>query len=241
MMTWVRGHRSRIIRVASLPFRDGMAISMRTTSGPSSTARRTASRPSATKAMTSMSVCASTNLRKPSATMPWSSAIRTLIFMSTRHAHGESAPALGQSLHFETPANCLRAFPHRHHAETGLGLVSGVLADIEADSIVPHGHYAIAVILIERDFGVPGAGMLCNVVEGLLRDAKQRDFDLRWRLRCRLAGAHHHRDARSSGEVPRVPLERRGEPVVVEHWRGPLGHDGFDCVHRRLEIGSGYV
>ena len=37
--------------------------------------------------MTSMSVCASTNLRKPSATMPWSSAISTLIFTSARNAH----------------------------------------------------------------------------------------------------------------------------------------------------------
>src|ERR1700722_7476310 len=197
MITWVRGHRSRIIRVASLPLREGMAISMRTTSGRSSIARRTASRPSSTRAMTSMSACASTNLRKPSATMPWSSAISTLIFMSARNAHGGPRPALWQPLHLETAADRLRAFPHRHDADTGLGLVRGILADIESDSVVPHRHHAVAILLIERDFGVPSAGMLCDVVEGLLCYAKQRDLDLRCRLYGRLASVHHHRDARS--------------------------------------------
>src|SRR2546430_3778460 len=41
-----------MIRVASVPFRTGMPMSMRTTSGLLSIARRTASRPSSTRAMT---------------------------------------------------------------------------------------------------------------------------------------------------------------------------------------------
>src|SRR5207253_2729399 len=55
MRTRAFGSRSRMIRVASMPFRSGMLLSIRTTSGCSSVVWRTASRPLLTVATTSMS------------------------------------------------------------------------------------------------------------------------------------------------------------------------------------------
>src|SRR6266571_874572 len=143
-----------MIRVASVPFRTGMPMSMRTTSGLFSIARRTASRPSSTSATT---------------------------FMSARYPHGELRPAAGQRLNLEMTADCLRTFSHRHHAESRFRRGRSIFYAIEADSVVLHGHNAFAVRMIERNFDAASAGMLCDVVERFLGDAKKRDLDLKCR------------------------------------------------------------
>src|SRR5258706_14513383 len=219
MMTRICGHRRQMIRVASLPFMTGMAMSMRITPGLCSIAPCTAARPSSTSVTPSMSTCASTSLRKPSATMRWSSAMRTRMVMSVRNPHGDLRPSGGQRPNLESPADRLRALSHRHHAETGLQAALVAFEAAVADAIVLHGHHAFAVRVAERDVGAPRAGMLGDVVEGLLCDAKQRDFDLGGRAYGRIPGAHRDRDPGSPGEIPRVPLQRRRQPVVVEHRR----------------------
>src|SRR5579872_2419285 len=70
----VRGLAARMRRAASMPFRFGMPISIITTSGICSSARRILSRPSAASATTAISGCFSSRARKPSRTTMWSSA-----------------------------------------------------------------------------------------------------------------------------------------------------------------------
>src|SRR5258706_14103958 len=72
--------------------------------------------------------------------------------------------------------------------------------------------------------------MLRDVGQRLLRDAKQRHFHLGRRPLAELAGLHRNHHAGAPRELSCVPLDRRGQPVVVEHRRGPLGHPGF-CSH----------
>src|SRR2546430_14596133 len=95
--------------------------------------------------------------------------------MSGGNPHGELRSAAGQRLNFETPADCLRTLSHRHHAESGLRLVRGIFHAIEADSVVLHRHHAFAVRMIERNFDVLSAGVLCDVVERFLGDSKERN------------------------------------------------------------------
>src|SRR4029077_16350573 len=125
--------------------------------------------------------------------------------MSARYPHGELRSAAGQRLNLEMTADRLRAFSHRHHAESGLRLVRGIFHALEADSVVLNGHHAFAVRMIERNFDAASAGVLCDVVERFLGDAKERDLDLKCRSHHRLAAAYGDLDTRSRGEVPRVP------------------------------------
>src|SRR5690242_18981266 len=74
MTTAVPGHEATIRLVASMPFMLGMAMSMTTTSGDCSSARRTLSRPSAASATIAKSGCFSSRARSPSRTTVWSSA-----------------------------------------------------------------------------------------------------------------------------------------------------------------------
>src|SRR6476620_10380972 len=74
MTTAVLGQDAAMRRVASMPFMLGIAMSMMTTSGLVSSARRTLSRPSAASATTAMSGCFSRRARRPSRTTVWSSA-----------------------------------------------------------------------------------------------------------------------------------------------------------------------
>src|SRR6267142_3613281 len=155
--------------------------------------------------------------------------------MSAWNPHGESRPTAGQRLNLKTPTDRLRALSHRHHAESGLRFVRSSLHAVEADSVVLHGHHAYSVRMIERYFDVPRAGVFCDVVESFLRDAKERNFDLRCRSYSRLASGYRDRDPRSHGEFTCVPVQGRRKTVVVEHRRSQLGHDVLDRVHRRLE------
>ena len=68
-----------ICRVACRPSSTGMRMSMRMTSGRSSAARATASWPFTASPTTSMSGWAFSRMEKPDRTMPWSSAITTLM------------------------------------------------------------------------------------------------------------------------------------------------------------------
>src|SRR2546426_7569057 len=88
--------------------------------------------------------------------------MRPLIVMSGT-PHSKLRPATGQRPNLETPAYCLRTFPHRHHAESGLRLVGGIFHAVEADSIVLHGHHVLATRMIERNFDVVSAGVLRDV------------------------------------------------------------------------------
>ena len=79
MMTPVRGFAFVICDAASIPLSRGMAMSISTTCGCNSPARRTASRPSSASAAISMPGSRSSRKRTPLRTMPWSSATSTRI------------------------------------------------------------------------------------------------------------------------------------------------------------------
>src|SRR5258706_10613744 len=125
--------------------------------------------------------------------------------MSAGNPHGELRPAVGQRLNLEMTADCLRTFSHRHHAESGLWLVRGAFHAIEADSVVLDRHHAFAVRMLERNFDAVSPGVLCDVVERFLVDAKKRDFDLECGSQGRLAATSRDRNPRSTGAVPSVP------------------------------------
>ena len=76
MRTLVPGERLRIWRVASIPLRPGMTMSMSTTSGMSSSAFSTASRPLEASPTTSRPSCASSIMRRAWRRSAWSSATR---------------------------------------------------------------------------------------------------------------------------------------------------------------------
>src|SRR2546430_524407 len=171
--------------------------------------------------------------------------------MSARYPHRELRPAAGQRLNLETTADCLRTFSHRHHAESALRLVRGIFHAIEADSVVLHRHHAFAVRMIERNFDVLSAGVLCDVVERFLGDAKERNFHFKCRSQGGFDAAYCNRDPSPPREVAlalkcrtglaqavcaraqdsRAPLQRSSEaaartPVArpSSSWRVPSGH-----------------
>src|SRR5258706_15558889 len=69
--------------------------------------------------------------------------------------------------------------------------------------------------------------MLSDVGQRLLRDAKQRHLHLGRRPLAELAGLHRNHHAGAPRELSCVPLERRGQPVVVEHRRAPARNPVF--------------
>src|SRR5450756_1495134 len=79
--TWVSGDRSRICRVASMPFISGIAMSATNTLGCSCETCRAASRPLAATPTTRMSSWTWSRCVRPSCMTGWSSAMKTVIGM----------------------------------------------------------------------------------------------------------------------------------------------------------------
>src|SRR5512143_1819388 len=158
--TAVRGFDARMRRVASMPFMFGMAMSITTTSGKCSSARRTLSRPSAASATTAMSVCFSSSARRPSRTTVWSSANKMRMGMAVdlllgrhlgdRQLRGDRGSPPRLRCEVEAPAQAAHPLLHAEQAQpphdTG----------VEARSVVLHADPHAVVPAAEIDLDLAG-------------------------------------------------------------------------------------
>src|SRR5688572_4514114 len=170
-------------RVASAPFSSGIDRSISTTSGCASRASWTASRPSPTHATTSMSASASTKCLSPSATTPWSSAIKMRIGMVRplplqRHPGVDARALAGTGSDVQLPAGGFRALAHRRHPPAAAARAR----QLETLPVVLHVEDQLLVGGRNLEADVGRLRVLEHVVERFLRDAEQRDRGLRARV-----------------------------------------------------------
>src|SRR3954452_8780777 len=172
MPTAVPGHPATMRRVASMPFMFGIAISMMTTSGACSSARRTLSRPSAASATIAISVCFSSRARRPSRTTVWSSASSMrmgILLVACRFGERElgenhgSPPRMGfdGEASAETPHTLL----HAEQAEAANG------AGVEAIAVVANAEADVAVLAPEHHLDIVRVCVPGGVVNGFLDEA----------------------------------------------------------------------
>src|SRR5687768_2429119 len=178
--------------------------------------------------MTSMSACASTTKRSPSATTPWSSAMRTLIAMSAGDTHDDPRPAAGRGPDLESAPDRLCALPHCHHAQSGPAPGNRAGRRFEAYAVVRHRYDELRVRALERDAHVAGMSVLRDVVERLLHDAEQGNFARLRHALYPLVAVHRYLDAGAVGECVGIPLQCRQQAVIIEHGGSKLRHYVFN-------------
>src|SRR3954470_320802 len=226
-MTRHFGSRSRIARVASAPFSSGIDRSISTTSGCVSFATRTASRPSGTVATTCRSGCASIRCLRPSATTPWSSAIRILMVMSEGDSRAQCSPFARRALYLQMAPRGHHALLHRGHA---VPAGARMRLRVEPLAVVADGQHHVLLIRLEPQVDRFRAGVLGDVVERLLRDAEEGHPRVAPQLPVLLLRQvlELDRDARAPRELLGVPAER-GTDAVFFQQRGPqIGHHVLD-------------
>src|SRR5579871_4432776 len=188
--TAVRGLAARMRRVASMPLRLGMAMSMMTTSGVCSSARRILSRPSAASATTAMSGCFSSRARRPSRTTVWSSASNMRMGIASvgygEFGHGQLGGDHGSlaELRVNAHAAAKAANPLLHAEEAHAPHESG----IESHTIVAHRKKYATVLAGDRDLDGAGIAVPCRVVQSLLDEAVDASLVLVGKIVGFLAG-----------------------------------------------------
>src|SRR5581483_7849437 len=217
--TAVRGLAARIRRVASMPLRFGMPISITTTSGDCSSASRMLSRPSAASATTAMSGCFSSSARKPSRTTVWSSANKmrmgiTSVFrgdFGNRQFGGDQSSLSEAGVDAQVSAQTADSLFHAeqtHAAHQGR---------IEADAVIAHGEQHAAVFALDDHFDGSGVSVPRRVVQSFLHQAIHAGLVLLWKIVCIVVGAHSNFEPGPFGGFPGMPIESRDEAEIVEH------------------------
>src|ERR1700690_1177363 len=181
MSTLIFGNALRIWRVASRPFRSGMAMSMTTTSGRCSFVRITDSRPSRASATTSISPSGSSRARRPSRAIVWSSASRTLMgFMGLftfdsfeGKTCGNGGALAGRGGDLEDATDHLDALAHADKAEPPVSCGIQHMRHVEGSSIVMdlHEHRLGHVPYMQAH--ACGLGVLGSVDQGSLGHAEK--------------------------------------------------------------------
>src|SRR5512133_1190305 len=216
--TAVLGQEARMRRVASIPFMFGMAMSMTTTSGSYSSARRTLSRPSPASATTAISGCFSSRARSPSRTTVWSSAssMRMGIFLVLGGPlqrqcgdDGRSPPRL--RFDGEPAAEASNALLHAEQAEAADD------AGVEAVAVVAHAAADAAGLPAHLYFDVVGVGVAGGVVHGLLDEPEDAGLVLVRQVVGGLVSVEHHVESGALGGFAGVPVERRHQAEIVQH------------------------
>src|ERR1700761_8291129 len=127
-----------ISRVACSPVRFGIFTSRIARSGRSRIARSRASAPSAASATPSMSAWRSSSSRSPDRTIPWSSAISTLIGMPSparfcRDGEADGGAGVGAGLDRQLAVDQERTLAHAADAEPAFGGGEGEAAAVVAE------------------------------------------------------------------------------------------------------------
>src|SRR6185369_15686950 len=204
--------RSNNARLALSPFRSDMERYMSTTSGESSRAWRSASRPSTARDTTSMSGCVSTTCLSPSATTPWSSAMMMRIVMSEGHRGADRCSISRRRLDQQPPPCGLRALAHGGHAPAPARRSRGV----EAFAVVADSEHELTILLLQAHSNPFSRRMFRRVVERLLRYPEQRHRGLGAQARARLARLDPDPDPGALRVFFAVPRKRGRETVLVE-------------------------
>src|SRR5690348_3785425 len=179
-------------RVASMPSRRGMRMSMSTSDGRSRWPRSTASRPSAASPTTSTSGAASSSLRKPARTSAWSSAMRTRVLTlglrspsGLAHWRPRESSGCQRQVGADLEAAALAraggqraavegdAFAHPDQPVAGAVAVrrtaaATVVADLDVEA---------ARLVAQPHLGTRGPGVLERVGQALLDDAVRAQVD----------------------------------------------------------------
>src|SRR2546423_3214130 len=172
MTTRAPGTRRRSSSIAATPSRFGMTRSIRTTPGSRRSASRTASWPSAASPTTSRPSCRPRNVRSPSRTTPWSSAIRTRIGSApgTVHLEAHGRPRTRRRADLEPAADALGALLHRGQPQ--VRRTQAGRTGIEADAVVRDLEPEEPVLAGEPHDDPRGVGVAERVLERLLGDAE---------------------------------------------------------------------
>src|SRR6267142_4508484 len=227
--TRVSGDRSTMRRVASTPSSSGMAMSMMTMSGRKRSASATASRPFPATATTCKSLPPSSRARSPSRTTAWSSASITetgisppdlsVVFHHNLHA------AVGTGLQAELGADRLRPLAHDQQSPTRFRAGTADPLRIETDAVVAHRENRAAVLAADCDLHAPGVGVLGDVVERFLGDAKHREIDRLGQVRPPALLLEGDLDSGPAGEARGERAQCGRKAIVVERVRPQLRHD----------------
>src|SRR5690606_32673583 len=208
-------------RVASTPSISGIDTSMRTTSGRSSPARRTASSPFSASPTTSKP-SSIIERRSPSRSMRWSSASRSRMVTpppggSRRSRAGDdaayprAAPRPGP--HVEGGADAGGSLPHPDDA---VGVEPPGVAGREPDAVVGHLERGSPAVAAPGDREVGGLGVALHVGDGLLGDPPHLPL-LEDGEPSRLLGAQADVEARALPHALEEPLEDHGQALRLAH------------------------
>src|SRR5262245_39337146 len=154
--------------MASTPSSCGITRSISTTSGRSRSASSTAWRPSAASPTTSIPSWRSRNVRSPSRTTAWSSAISTRMTSASGHLEAHSRSRARSRVDREPPAQAARPLLHRRQPEAA-GAELG-LAGVEPVAVVVDLQNYAAVASAEPYVHVLRVGVPDRVVERFLGD-----------------------------------------------------------------------
>src|SRR5450756_2610484 len=186
--TWVSGDRSRICRVASMPFIYGIAMSATNTLGCSCETCRTASRPLAATPTTRMSSWTCSRCVRPSCMTGWSSAIKTVIGMRgpgreeagrcngatltlfPRNLDTDARTLAGRGFHRQLGADRLR--PLAHDCEPPARVRQGGVRHVETDAVVGDGERHPVRECGEQDLDALGLRVRDGIHKRSLRHAK---------------------------------------------------------------------
>src|SRR5450759_4892628 len=168
--------------VAIIPLISGIVTSSTTTSGRSSPQSLTAWLPFSASPMTRISLSSSSTAFSPCLNILWSSAITTLIAMSTalhRDAHGHSRPLSRSRFHGEHTIEHPRTLPHGQEAEvfTRPALLESPL-HVESSTVITDGYRDTCFAPGCRDCYAARLRMFLNVGKRFVGYPEQRRLDL---------------------------------------------------------------
>ena len=211
-------------RVASMPFMLGIAMSMMTTSGLCSSARRTLSRPSAASATTAMSGCFSSSARRPSRTTVWSSASSMrmgIVFVVSRWG---AFSATGSSARMEVPrpgCESMARRPPRRRTRSSMPsrprprTTRGSKPSPSSRTLKRTRPASRA----QLHFDIVRIRMAGGIVDRLLYQAVDAGLVLVGEVVCPLVGSENDVESGALAGLARVPVEGGDESEIVEHGR----------------------
>jgi len=214
-----------------------------TTSGLSSRASLTASRPSPASPTTSNPGRSSRIFRRPWRTRVWSSANRMRMVLIAapprwrarrpsgvrkRHPasrgkggqdHPQPCPGLSVALDLESAAEARHSLLYADQPKPSTPRLAFPTSAIEPPAVIAHRHRQLAVRSLDIDGAFGCAGVFRDVVQRLLHDPVDRRLDLRRKPLVHPFEYHFHADTRPLGKARRLPVERRAEAEIVEQRR----------------------
>src|SRR5579871_3261918 len=221
IMTAVWGLAARMRRVASMPLRFGMAMSITTTSGDCSSAMRILSRPSAASATTAMSGCFSSKARKPSRTTVWSSANKMRMGIASvlrgqfgdRQFGGNQGSLAEPRVNLQGSSQPAHAFFHSEQAHAAHQL------RVEPGPVVADGKEHAVLLAFDRHFDRSRIAVARRIVESFLHEAVDARLVLFGKVVGVVVGGDRDFEAGALGCLARMPVQRGDEPEIVEHGR----------------------